>query len=110
MYQALYEQIVTNMNEQTNERTNERADVVVVPVSEVGYRYYDARGVEPAYPFGHGLSYAQFEYSNVRILDGVEKAGTETGTGDRGPGTGTGDGEGDLYPHLTVNKPPTTTT
>ena len=50
---------------------------------EVGYRYYDARGVEPAYPFGHGLSYAQFEYSNVRVLDGVEKAGTGTWTSTR---------------------------
>ncbi|MCI1675603.1 MAG: glycoside hydrolase family 3 C-terminal domain-containing protein [Ancrocorticia sp.] len=31
----------------------------------VGYRWYDARGLEVAYPFGHGLSYTAFEYSDI---------------------------------------------
>ncbi|MBK0869508.1 glycoside hydrolase family 3 C-terminal domain-containing protein [Saccharopolyspora sp. HNM0986] len=37
----------------------------------IGYRWYDARGLDVSYPFGHGLSYTSFEYRDldVRILD-----------------------------------------
>ena len=33
----------------------------------VGYRYYDTYDVDVLFPFGHGLSYAQFKYDNLVI-------------------------------------------
>lgn len=39
----------------------------------VGYRGYDAAGIVPAFPFGHGLSYTTFSYSDLALTK------TETG-------------------------------
>ena len=48
----------------------------------VGYRYYQTAGVPVAFPFGHGLSYTSFAYSDLKACaDGVTL--TVTNTGDR---------------------------
>ena len=56
----------------------------------IGYRWYDTRRIDVAYPFGHGLSYTSFDYSGLSTaLSGtgadssVRVAVTVTNTGDR---------------------------
>ncbi|HQM96113.1 MAG TPA: glycoside hydrolase family 3 C-terminal domain-containing protein, partial [Clostridia bacterium] len=43
----------------------------------VGYRYYDKANRQVAFPFGHGLSYAKFDYSDI-TLDKVKMKDNET--------------------------------
>ncbi|WP_432661863.1 glycoside hydrolase family 3 C-terminal domain-containing protein [Wukongibacter baidiensis] len=54
----------------------------------VGYRYYDKKDVEVQFPFGYGLSYTNFEYSNLTVssdefrdVDGVDVSIDITNTG-----------------------------
>ncbi|QEU95916.1 beta-glucosidase family protein [Streptomyces kanamyceticus] len=55
--------------------------------SRIGYRWYDAEGVRPLFPFGHGLSYTTFAYSDLTVRragrDGVEAEFTVRNTGTR---------------------------
>ena len=52
----------------------------------VGYRYFDSFNVPVSYPFGYGLSYTTFEYSDAKIdkkNDGYEVSVTIKNTGER---------------------------
>ena len=49
----------------------------------VGYRYYQTAGVPMAFPFGYGLSYTSFAYSDLKVtVDSVTLTVTNTGARD----------------------------
>lgn len=58
---------------------------------QMGYRWYEANNVTPVFPFGFGLSYTTFAYSDLRVTRSVGSTGqpvfsvtyTITNTGDR---------------------------
>jgi beta-glucosidase len=58
----------------------------------VGYRGYDALNIDPAYPFGHGLGYTTFEYTDLEVSKATDADSvadltfTVTNTGNR-PGS-----------------------
>ena len=54
----------------TRNRSNERRQQLIANYAEedlVGYRWYDNKKVDVAYPFGFGLSYAKFQYSDLQV-------------------------------------------
>jgi beta-glucosidase len=68
----------------------------------VGYRYFDARGQQPAFPFGHGLSYTTFAYGSLRVLSAHQRGGVTAKVRVRN----TGDREGAEVVQLYVGFPP----
>ncbi len=58
-----------------NNQSNERRQQLIANYAEddlVGYRWYDCKKVDVAYPFGYGLSYAQFQYEGLKIQPTAE--------------------------------------
>jgi beta-glucosidase len=46
---------------------------------DVGYRWYQSKGITPLFPFGYGLSYTSFSFSNLHISN-LPKGGAATVT------------------------------
>ena len=53
--------------------------------SDVGYRWFAAKGLKPLYPFGYGLSYTSFRYGGLKTTggQGLSVSFTVTNTGSR---------------------------
>lgn len=74
-YPVKYEDTPAYHNFPSKERNSEYREGIFV-----GYRYYDTAGVKVQYPFGYGLSYTTFAYSDLRVDDeGVTFKVTNTG-------------------------------
>lgn len=53
---------------------------------EMGYRWYDAQGEDPLFPFGYGLSYTRFAFSHLKVTPVAGRVTVEadvTNTGSR---------------------------
>src|SRR6201995_936403 len=68
---------------------------------DVGYRWYDAKGLTPLFPFGYGLSYTSFSFSNLSVGP-LAAGGRATG---RAPVTNTGSRAGADVAQLYVTDP-----
>ena len=87
------------------------ADAQGVPQSQysegllVGYRWYDAKGITPLFPFGYGLSYTSFAYGALKIAPASSGQNVATASI---PVTNTGQRAGADVPQLYVAQPPST--
>lgn len=70
----------------------------------VGYRYYDTKNIEPQFPFGFGLSYTKFEFSDLKVTPlmlakGASHSGTVVSLTVRNTGSRAGAEVVQLYIH-----------
>src|SRR5262249_47804267 len=67
-----------------------------VPFTEglfTGYRWHDARQIEPLFPFGHGLSYTTFTYGDLRVDTATREDGDSVAVSLKVRNTGTHSGQ-----------------
>lgn len=72
----------------------------------VGYRWFDSRKIDPLFPFGFGLSYTQFAYSDLRVEPSAD-GGADVLFKVKNTGSRSGDEVAQVYLSAPEN-PPTT--
>jgi beta-glucosidase len=72
---------------------------------EVGYRWFDRRGIEPLFPFGHGLSYTAFSYSDLKVVNSSD-GGLDVAVNIRNTGRVSGDETPQVYLGAPAEHPP----
>ena len=75
LFSLLYRPDVMKMSREERQKL---IDSMPKPVSKyterfyVGYRWFDTKNVKPMYAFGHGLSYVEFEYEDLKAVVGKD--------------------------------------
>ena len=75
LFSLLYRPDVMKMSREERQKL---IDSMPKPVSKyterfyVGYRWFDTKNVKPMYAFGHGLSYVEFEYDDLKAVVGKD--------------------------------------
>jgi beta-glucosidase len=72
---------------------------------DVGYRGFDRQGLQPLFPFGHGLSYTRFDYSALKIARAGD-GGLELSVQIHNAGGADGDEAPQVYLGAPANPPP----
>ena len=67
---------------------------------DVGYRWFDKQKIEPLFPFGYGLSYSTFSYSDLRVT-----RASDNGLDISVHVTNTGNVSGDEVPQVYLDAP-----
>ncbi|CAO3636962.1 unnamed protein product [Cunninghamella blakesleeana] len=57
---------------------NPNNEIVYSEKLNIGYRWFDSKNIEPLFPFGYGLSYTQFNYSNLKVSANIKKEQVKT--------------------------------
>jgi beta-glucosidase len=70
-----------------------------------GYRWYDKHGVAPLFPFGYGLSYTSFRYTNLSVRHSRD-GGLDVSFRVRNTGRSTGSDVPQVYLGAPSNQPP----
>jgi beta-glucosidase len=71
---------------------------------DIGYRWFDAQHIDPLFPFGYGLSYTTFAYSNLKVTPTADH-GLDVTVTLRNTGSLTGDEVPQVYLDAPTTKP-----